>query len=85
MATKVKRARKANFSDRECVKLLDIVDANIGKLTNNNNTLRANAGKKAVWKMAAQELSAMSLVQRDEEDCRKKWRVSSLIGPTVTL
>ncbi|GFR94589.1 hypothetical protein ElyMa_004407300, partial [Elysia marginata] len=74
MATKVKRARKANFSDRECVKLLEIVDANIGKLTNNNNTLRANGDKKAVWKMAAQELSAMSLVQRDDEDCRKKWR-----------
>ncbi|GFR73425.1 hypothetical protein ElyMa_003866700 [Elysia marginata] len=80
MATKVKRARKANFSDCECVKLLEIVDDNIGKLTNNNNTLRANADKKSVWKMASQELSAMSLVQREKEREKQTFQIVNALS-----
>ncbi|GFO01467.1 myb-related transcription factor, partner of profilin [Plakobranchus ocellatus] len=74
MATSSKRVRKPNFSEKEATKLLELVDKNIETINQTASTLRANAVKKAAWQEIAKEVSATSLVHRDEDECRKKWR-----------
>ncbi|GFO22123.1 myb-related transcription factor, partner of profilin, partial [Plakobranchus ocellatus] len=70
-----KRVRKPNFSEKEATKLLELVDRNIEKINQTANSLRANTvKKKAAWQEIAKEVSSTSVVHRDEDECRKKWR-----------
>ena len=74
MDKKDKRERKPNFSDNEIRLLLEGITEEKDIIQSRLQSTVTFKRKKQAWGTIVDTVNAGSMVRRDEEDCRKKWR-----------
>ena len=69
-----KRLKKANFSDRENVRLLDDVQENYGLLTQSLKTGSVVLKKREAWTRIAESMNAVGGQGRADSAVQKRWK-----------
>ena len=74
METKSKRTKKANFSDKENICLLEEVQKNYGLITQSEKVAHVALKKREAWRQITNKVNAIGSQGRSVDAIKKRWK-----------